>query len=86
MDQMMKIPILGIVENMSDLECPDCDKKNSLFGESHIDEIAKEYNIPVIGKLPIDPKLAGAVDEGLIELFDGDWLDPAIKIIEDLML
>ena len=56
MAQKMDIPILGLVENMSYLECPDCGKKISVFGESHIDEIAKEYSIPVLAKLPIDPK------------------------------
>ena len=58
MAQKMSIPIIGLVENMSYLECPDCGKKISVFGESHIDEIAREYNIPVLAKLPIDPKVA----------------------------
>ena len=77
MAQKMDIPILGLVENMSYLECPDCGKKISVFGESHIDEIAKEYNIPVLAKLPIDPKVAEHVDNGTIEYLERDWFDLA---------
>ena len=77
MAQKMNIPILGLVENMSYLECPDCGKKISVFGESHIDEIAKEYNIPVLAKLPIDPKVAEHVDNGTIEYLERDWFDLA---------
>ena len=79
MASMMNIPVLGLVENMSYLECPDCGKKISVFGESHIDETAKECNTEVLAKLPINPKLAAACDAGLIELFEGDWLDAAAK-------
>ena len=79
MAQKMNIPILGLVENMSYLECPDCGKKISVFGESHIDEIAKEYNIPVLAKLPIDPKVAEHVDNGTIEYLERDWFDLAAE-------
>ena len=80
MAQKMNIPIIGLVENMSYLECPDCGKKISVFGESHIDEIAREYNIPVLAKLPIDPKVAEHVDNGTIEYLERDWFDlPAEK-------
>ncbi len=72
---MMEVPILGIVENMSYFECPDCKKCYPIFGESHVDAIAKQYGIPSVAKLPINPKLAAACDAGLIELFEGDWLD-----------
>lgn len=58
----MNIPIIGVVENYSYLECPDCGKKISVFGESHIDEIAKELGMSVLGKMPIDPKLAEMVE------------------------
>ena len=61
---MMHIPVLGVVENYSYFECPDCGKRISLFGESHIDEVAKELGIDVLGKLPLDPKYAQAADEG----------------------
>ena len=79
MAQKMDIPILGLVENMSYLECPDCGKKISVFGESHIDEIAKKYNIPVLAKLPIDPKVAEHVDNGTIEYLENDWFDLAAE-------
>ena len=72
---MMNIPVLGIVENMSYFECPDCHTKHQIFGDSHVEDIAKEYGILNIAKLPIDPKLAAACDAGLIELFEGNWLD-----------
>ena len=79
MAQKMNVPILGLVENMSYLSCPDCGKKISVFGESHIDEIAKEYNIPVLAKLPIDPKVAEHVDNGTIEYLERDWFDLAAE-------
>lgn len=81
MAEMMNIPVLGIVENLSYFECPDCHQKHSVFGESHIDEIAAKYGITNIAKLPINPKLAAACDKGMIELFEGDWLDDFIKNI-----
>ena len=62
MAEAMHIPVLGIVENYSYLKCPDCGKKISVFGESHIDEIAEELGVPVLGKMPIDPVLAEAVE------------------------
>ncbi len=73
MAKQMNIPILGLIENMSYLECPDCHKKISVFGESHIDTIAKQYQLPVLAKLPIDPNLAKACDDGKIEEFCADW-------------
>ena len=79
MAQKMNIPIIGLVENMSYLECPDCGKKISVFGESHIDEIAKKYNIPVLAKLPIAPKVAEHVDNGTIEYLERDWFDLAAE-------
>ncbi|MDY3031817.1 MAG: Mrp/NBP35 family ATP-binding protein [Clostridia bacterium] len=75
MAEMLEVPILGIVENMSYFECPDCGGKHYIFGESKIDELAKEYGIDTIAKIPINSKLAAACDCGTIELFEGDWLD-----------
>ena len=72
---MMNIPILGIVENMSYFECPNCHEKHKIYGDSHVDDIANTYGILNVAKLPIDPKLAAACDVGLIELFEGNWLD-----------
>ena len=62
MAEMMKIPVLGIVENYSYVKCPDCGKEIKVFGESHIDEIAKELGVPVLGKMPIDTAIAEAVE------------------------
>ena len=84
MAAMMNIPVLALVENMSYVECPDCGKKMEVFGPSHAEEIAAQYNIPVVAKLPINPKLAGACDKGMIELYAGTWLDELTKALENL--
>ena len=84
MANMMNIPVLALVENMSYVECPDCGKKIEVFGPSHAEEIAAQYDIPVVAKLPINPKLAGACDKGMIELYDGTWLDGVTKALENL--
>lgn len=78
---MMNIPVLGIVENMSYFECPDCHKQHKIYGESHVDDIAKGYGIANVAKLPINSKLAAASDAGLIELFEGNWLDKLAESI-----
>ena len=75
MANLMNIPILGLVENMSYVECPDCGKHINVFGESHVDEIAAQYHISQVARIPINPKLAAACDKGMIELYEGDWLD-----------
>jgi Mrp family chromosome partitioning ATPase len=82
MAQMMNIPILGIVENMSYFMCPECGKKHSIFGESKIDEIAAQYDTKVLAKLPIDPELANSVDNGTVENFKGDYMNEAAEILE----
>lgn len=82
MAELMNVPILGLVENMSYFECPDCGKKHEIFGESHIDEIAAVHNIDTVCRIPINPKLAAASDGGMAELFDGDWLDGLADKIE----
>lgn len=78
---MMHIPVLGLVENMSFAICPDCGKQFSLFGNSEADALAKANNIPLVARLPIDSKLAAACDKGMIELFEGNWLDEIIASI-----
>ena len=83
MAKMMNIPVLGLVENMSYFECPDCKKRHSIYGESHLEEIAAKHGIKNIARLPIDPELAKVSDSGLIELFEGDWLDELSDAIED---
>ena len=75
MAKMMNIPVLGLVENMSYVRCPDCGKEIRVFGESHIEAIAEKHGIENIAKIPMDPKLSAGCDAGMIELFDGDWLD-----------
>ena len=81
---MMNIPVLGLVENYSYLECPDCGKHINLFGESHIDEIAKEYDLPVLGKMPLDPKNAALADAGKIYENDNTYLNPAVEVLKGL--
>ncbi len=84
MAEMMDIPVLGLVENMSYLTCPDCGKEIEVFGKSTVAEVAAEYGIDVLGRLPIDPNLAAACDSGEIEDFKGSWLDNAVKKLESL--
>ncbi len=69
MAKLMNIPILGLVENMSYYTCPDCGKEHSIFGESHVEATAKTFDIPAFARLPIDPALAGLVDEGKVEQY-----------------
>ncbi len=83
MAEMMDIPIIGLVENMSYVECPDCKKKISVFGESHIDDTAKKFNLKVIAKLPIDAELAKLVDSGLLELMETTAADPIADAVEE---
>ena len=81
MAQMMDIPVLGLVENMSYMACPDCGKKLYPFGEGRTDEAAAKYGLPVLAKMPIEPKLAKLVDDGAIETFEGEWLKEAVEAI-----
>ena len=84
MAKLMEVPVLGLVENMSYVQCPDCGKRIQVFGESHIGEVAAKYALPVLGSLPMDPTLAAACDRGVVELFQGDWLEQAADVIEGL--
>ena len=84
MAQLMNIPILGIVENMSYFECTDCGKRHYIYGESHIEEVAAKYGIEKIARIPMNSKLAGAVDRSMVELFEGDWLDEISETITNL--
>ncbi|MBQ3080009.1 MAG: Mrp/NBP35 family ATP-binding protein [Clostridia bacterium] len=81
MASMMNIPVMGIVENMSYIECPDCGKKIELYGESRLGEAAKLAGTDVTARIPVQPKLAAACDKGMIELFEGDWMDEMLKKI-----
>ena len=78
MASAMNIPILGIVENMSYFECPDCGKRHAIFGESHAEELAAGYGIPMLTKLPIDPDIPRMCDAGRVEDVRGNWLDELI--------
>lgn len=84
MAKMMNIPVIALVENMSYITCPDCGKEIRVFGESHIEEIAERNGIGLTAKIPMDTRLAGACDKGMIELFDGNWLDDVFSEIEKL--
>ena len=84
MAKEMNIPILGLVENMSYFRCPDNGKDYKIFGESHIDTIAKNYGLPILAKLPIEPALAEACDAGQIESVNGDWMADAVSLLEKM--
>lgn len=75
MAEMMNIPVFGLVENMSYFKCPDNDKEYKIFGDSHVDEIADKHGLDVLAKLPIDPKISAACDNGMIEFHEVDWFD-----------
>jgi Mrp family chromosome partitioning ATPase len=84
MATLMNVPVLGLVENMSYVVCPDCGKEHKIYGESHIDEIAAKHNIPLVAKIPIDGKLTAACDKGTIELFENDALDKLADALEKI--
>jgi Mrp family chromosome partitioning ATPase len=83
MAKMMNIPVLGLVENMSWIACPDCGKKIYPFGESQTAKVALEEGIPLLAQLPIDPAVAKECDTGTIELFNDNWLDPVVDAVEN---
>lgn len=82
MANMMHIPVLGFVENYSYLRCPDCGRKTSVFGKSHLDEIAAQFNLPILAHLPIDPAVAEAYDNGQMETVNTEALSAAVEAIE----
>ena len=81
MADMMKVPVLGIVENYSYVKCPDCGKEIKVFGESHIDEIAAELKVPLLGKMPIDVKLAELADSGLFSKIENEYITAAADVM-----
>lgn len=81
MARLMNVPVLGLVENMSYYECPDCKKKLNIFGESQIDATAAELGVPVLAKLPINPDVARLVDEGRVEDIDCPELDEFVSVL-----
>ena len=78
MANLMQIPILGLVENMSYFECPDCGKRHEIYGKSHIDEIARDKKLQVLAKIPIVPDLAAECDRGQIETIEKSFMDEAV--------
>ena len=87
MADMMKIPVLGLVENMSYVKCPDCGKEIKVFGDSHIEDVAKKFNYDLLARIPMDPKLSALVDRGMIELMENDYMDKTVEsVIEKLKL
>lgn len=81
MASMMHIPVLGLVENMSYVKCPDCGKEIKIFGESHIEEVAKTFDYDLLAKIPMDAKLSALVDRGMIELMENNDLNDAVQTI-----
>ena len=83
MAQLMDVPVIGVVENMSYVECPDCGKKIMLYGEGKTAQAVAEQDLSLLAQMPIDPKLAALCDAGKIGEFQGDWLDEAVKVVEN---
>ena len=86
MAEMMKVPVLGIIENMSYAVCPHCGEHIQVFGDSHVEQTAEKYHLPVLAKMPIDPELAKEADGGMIETYAGDFLDNAAKTVAALLV
>ena len=82
--KMMDIKVLGLIENMSYVRCPNCDEKIMVFGHSHIQETADRYNLPVLARVPLDPRIASASDGGTIEDLEIEEIKPAVDFIESL--
>lgn len=82
MASLMNIPVVGLVENMSYVKCPDCGREMYVFGKSKAEEICKQYEIPFIGRMPIDERLSSLIDRGVIELMDNDYLEKTADAVE----
>ena len=82
MANMMHIPVLGFVENYAYLECPDCGKKINVFGQSKLDEVAEAFNLPILARLPIDPKVAEYYDNGMMEDIDTSKVEKVLEAVE----
>ena len=83
MAEMMNVPILGLIENYSYFECPDCHQKHSVYGESHVDEVASRHGLTVLAKLPIDPAFAAACDAGDIEGLENNPMAPVAQLLDE---
>ncbi len=85
MANLMNVPVLGMIENYSYFECPDCGKRHRIFGDSHIGEVAEEFHVPVLAQLPIDPAIAGAVDAGCVERIEPNYLSDTAAMLSGLL-
>ncbi len=84
MAKMMNVPVLGVVENLSYFVCPSCEEKHYIYGNSNVEELAAQHGIKSCARMPVDPKLARACDKGMVELFEGNWLDGIFDEIEKI--
>jgi Mrp family chromosome partitioning ATPase len=82
MAEMMDIPVLGFVENYSYFRCPNCGEKHAIFGESCLEQLAESLSVPILARLPIDPTVAQAMDEGRVELLDPNPLAPVAELLD----
>lgn len=80
---LMNIPVIGLIENMSYVKCPDCGREIYVFGKSKAEEVAAKYGIPLIARMPIDEKLSSLIDHGVIELMENDYLEGAADAVVD---
>ena len=81
MADMMHIPVLGLVENMSYVKCPDCGKEIKIFGESHLEEVAAKFGYDILARIPVDPKLTQLADKGWMEMMENDYMNAAVETI-----
>lgn len=84
MAKSMKIPILGLVENMSYFHCPDCGSNHAIFGKSNVEAVSEEYQVPILEKIPVDPIIADLCDKGLVEMVKEDWFHDFAGVLETL--
>ena len=84
MAELMEVPVLGLVENMSYFQCPDCGKRHAIFGESHVERIAARHGIDCVARIPLDPAVTAACDRGEIEEIEAEWLEPVVRRIREV--
>ncbi len=83
MAQMMEVPVLGLVENYSYFQCPDCGKRHAIFGQSKLEQVAADLGLPILERLPIDPTLAAACDAGILEDYEPNPLEKLVSKLPD---
>ena len=85
MANLMNVPVLGLIENMSYVKCPDCGREIPMFGKSHADEISERLGVPLLARLPVDPAFASLCDRGSIELYENEEVDKVADRIEEFL-